>query len=118
MNKLEIGMYCRTKGGEIDRIVEINDTYIKTEKQITSFYCYARENIVNSSFNIADLIQVGDYINGAIVTDIKPYYISEDYWKERKQFIVAGDTLPVVLDEMIIDIVTKEQFEQMKYEVK
>jgi hypothetical protein len=61
--------------------------------------------IIKSSPNIIDLIEVGDYVNGCPVLH-----------KENNE-LVCGLLLRYK-EENIENIVTKEQFENMEYEVK
>lgn len=65
----------RTKNGEIHKVIEI-----KENRYITNFadYFYYRydnnmggfkSNIANHSKQLIDLIEVGDYVNGELITD-------------------------------------------------
>jgi len=76
-----------------------------------------KEYIIKSSPNIIDLIEVGDYVNGHLVTKkTKDGFIwLEAYSKDGTLHYVDfinewGDNIK--------SIVTKEQFESMMYEVK
>lgn len=67
-----------------------------------------KEEIIKSSPNIIDLIEVGDYVNGVMVTEIKdgkPF--KEDY----------NDPYYSYYFDDIYSIVTKEQFSQMEYRI-
>ena len=68
-----------------------------------------KENIIKSSPNIIDLIEVGDYVNGYKVWEVK---------KEIKGFgvIVFDDTS--IHEYNIKQILTKEQMEANKYVVE
>lgn len=70
--------------------------------------------ILKASFNIIDLIEVGDYVNGKIVDEIA---LIEDVWfvKTKVSNIDNYDYLP---ERLIEDIVTKEQFQNCKYVVE
>ena len=66
--------------------------------------------IIKSSPNIIDLIEVGDYVNGGLVEQVNEDYIIvalPDY--EDWQTITNDD---------IKTIVTNEQFERMMYNVR
>lgn len=63
-----------------------------------------KENIIKSSPNIIDLIEVGDYVNGRIVE-----WIGDKF--------VAFGRLDYAYEKDIKSIVTKEQFESMEYKV-
>ena len=53
---IKVGEYIRTKQGEIYIITDLEDYGLK----IDEFY----NQIKNHSFNIIDLIEEGDYVNG------------------------------------------------------
>ena len=102
--KLEEGMYVRTKWGinQINEYVpQSGQLYLKTDVCVKS-------NVIKSSHNIIDLIEVGDYVNGGQVREKK-----EDYIR-----ISGGNFMFQYLKENEIkSIVTKEQFESMSYKV-
>ena len=95
--KLEIGMYVRTKNGKI--------WTIKSQKAISGH----RKDIINASYNIMDLIEVGDYVNThkVIDKDLDFIYVYNSYANR----LIFGK------DDVIKSIVTKEQFESMQYKV-
>ena len=101
---MNVGDYVRTKRGIIGKIelidnqTELEDLYLVKKKW------YYKEDITKSSPNIIDLIEVGDYVNGCPVLH-----------KENNE-LVCGLLLRYK-EEDIENIVTKEQFESMKYEV-
>lgn len=123
MNKLEVGIYVRTKLG-IKQIYKIDNNktkwkYLYKLKKQDGDGCVdcgilCDEDIFKSSHNTIDLIEVGDYVNGYLVIE-KPYtyhdiqFVSvdtQDSWSWGK-----GE-MPV---ENIKTIVTKEQFKNMEY---
>ena len=71
------------------------------------------EDIIKSSPNIIDLIEVGDYVNGHKVLDIAQAPIRVLYLEDISQ---TGALIPVC-DYQIESIVTKEQFSQMEYKI-
>jgi hypothetical protein len=93
--KIEVGMYVRTERGRI--------WLVTSTKAIDGH----KRRIVKASYNIVDLVQVGDYVNG--------YKVRQD--EEGKLYyhkIIGYDLLEKC---EIKSIVTKEQFEQMQYKV-
>ena len=94
--KLEIGMYVRTKNGKI--------WTIKSQKAISGH----RKDIINASYNIIDLIEVGDYVNGEKVVDKFNYLLAFGDGQDENWYI---------RDEEIKSIVTKEQFESISYKL-
>ena len=117
--KPEVGMYVRTKKGIakiIDRILEPDHYYFKmwvTDKflEINDDTEYISEvDVLKSSYNIIDLIEVEDYVNGSKVQEIRKNYI------EIEEYSGLNNDEPCILkSEDIKSIVTKEQFEQMSY---
>ena len=121
--KLEVGMYVRTKYG-IFKIRKITQdlAYWKHEKRVIEldrnipecnyrFSFYKDESIFKGAKfkdNIIDLIEVGDYVNGSKVIDIveNDVYVS-NFYKEQ--------CIEQVSKKNIKSIVTREQFEAMKY---
>ena len=104
---MKVGDYVRTKTGNIYKIGQLgynNETFMSTNDE--GWY-----EVYKSSPNIIDLIEVGDYVNGYKVID----FMLEN--GKRKGVIVDADIWGFDIDE-IKSIVTKEQFENMKYEVK
>ena len=115
--ELKEGMYVRTKYGiaQITSIVCGQDVHFDNEELenirpydgISKDGTYWRENIIGKpSHNIIDLIEVGDYVNGERV---------EEIWKE---VVLVGQECRPISFNNIKSIVTKEQFEAIKYEVK
>lgn len=123
METLSVGMYVRTKKGIakiIDRILEPDHYYFKmwvTDKflEINDDTEYISEvDVLKASYNIIDILEVGDYVNGKQV--IETYYKSDEKWH-----LEIVDSRLLTHDELkhvnIQSIVTKEQFEQMAYKV-
>ena len=116
--KINKGMYIRFNGF-ISKIGHINtskkgNTYVQF-KQPNGLLAHTRiENIDRASFNIIDLIEVGDYVNGNKVTSAESIDKSDN-----ERYLGFGDYDYYIHDsEDIKDIVTKEQFEAMKYVVE
>lgn len=99
--KLEVGMYVRTINGKI---------WIITSQKAISGH---RKDIIKASHNIIDLIEVDDYVNGSKVQEIGEGYV------EIEEYSGLNNDMPfVVKTEDIKSIVTKEQFESMKYSLE
>lgn len=116
--ELKEGMYVRTKYGiaQITSIVCGQDVHFDNEELenispydgISKDGTYWRENIIGEpSYNIIDLIEVGDYVNGLLVQ-------SNDYNFDKPIKIFSYLRFG---KEDIKSIVTKEQMEQMAYKV-
>lgn len=112
-DKLELNMYVRTKGGYISQYKYYNTTNMGKLLCIPlSNGTFANvEDIVKASYNIIDLIEVGDYVNGRLV-----YKNDEENYLYLIGFDADGNFYEDSLKE-IKSIVTKEQMEQMAYKV-
>ena len=112
--KLEVGQFVRTKDGYISQYKYYDTTNAYMEKLLCiplSNGTFANiEDIVKASYNIIDILEVGDYVNGCKAIDIveNDIYISNFY---------AESYIGMVKVKDIKSIVTKEQFEQMAYKV-
>ena len=109
---MKTGDYIRTKFGTISRIKKFFEKEDYIFLDINNNVC-GKEDILKSSQNIIDLIEVGDYVNGHIVDTIDKN--KEDKNKE----LWCGDEEGIITycNEDIEAIVTKEQFERMEYKV-
>lgn len=115
--KLELkeNMYIRTKDGIIDKvIIDYNGHCASPNCECKHISCaknyYDEDKIVKASYNIIDLIEKNDYINGSWVNKIvdgKP--IHEDYNDPFYSFGWENDDIKTVI--------THEQMEQMEYKV-
>lgn len=115
--KLEIGMYIRIKDGIIDKVTidynghcnspNCNCKHVSCEK-----HYYDESDIVKASHNIINLIEVGDYVNGNPVCQIK----KDEH--NRIWIYVDSNFKYGYLEEDIVDVVTKEQFDREKYVIE
>ena len=118
--KLEAGQFVRTKDGEIHKIKSINDEYIEYENGFGIPY-ELKEYIVKVSYNIIDILEVGDYVNGSEVLDFE-YKVIKGTDNFTNFAVVTENCYLENTDSWIIEkniksIVTKEQMEQMAYKV-
>lgn len=108
--KLEVGMWYRSTFGNINKLT---DEDLKFET--TRYYCKS------ASYNIIDVLEVGDYVNGLRLEKNKygELYTSYVYYGGDigKQCEVYTNWLKEFKEDTIYSIVTKEQFEQMSYKV-
>ena len=102
--KLEVGMYVRTLNG-IVKIDKIQDNVMKDTKGYLHY-----GDFVKASYNIIDVLEVGDYVNGVEVINI------DNEWITMSDMQVP--ILKSIANGMIETIVTKEQFKQMSYKVE
>lgn len=136
---MQVGDYARTKWGIIGKISKIIDFEKKNKKPFLNYknmliltndegydVIGSRGEIVKSSSNIIDLLEVGDIITFkddcdvyriASVPDkeiaLDVFYLEKNYDGETEDICVEQDEM----QEWINSIVTKEQFEEMEYKV-
>ena len=126
---MKVGDYVRTDTGIIEKLEGIyeqnktNKTIIKLNKMGGGRYAYvldinsksaeefdkdfSRGNIIKSSPNIIDLIEVGDYVNGEKVDS-----------KDEENVYVLGDFgYYAISKKSIKSVLTKEQFENCMYKI-
>ena len=111
MEEIKVNEYVRTKTGNITKVISVKNTVIWTEDFI-DVYCRYNEGIIEKtdikkhSPNIIDLIEEDDIgimrYKGLIF----------------KKFITKDDILELKFKNYeLLEIVTKEMFNQVKYEV-
>ena len=103
--------FIRTKTGKIDKVINNNyymSQYIECEKRIVE-----KENIVKHSFNIIDLIEVGDFVNENEVID---KYLFDG---EIPVLETTGDetNAKCMCEGDIKTILTHEQYERNCYKI-
>lgn len=126
--KLEVGMYVRTRKGiaKVAMLDDLDNVAWTDNKDIffgitrgddLKWYVYDDGMVLSKpSFDLIDLIEEGDYVNGKYV-----YENGFDFYGKRCLHMQSSTTYACevfLYEEDIKDIVTKEQFESMKYEVK
>ena len=112
--ELKVGMYVRyrhlsnTKISKIFRIDESDeDVFVALDNDDGTLESF----IINASDNIIDLIEVGDYVNGKEVLNISEF-------KDGSRYIEFDEGRYLCKNYQIESIVTKEQFDSVKYEVE
>lgn len=125
--KLEVGMYVRLENDVediviINKIAHVFETSILTENDGSIYQgVYTKENVIKASYNIIDILEVGDYVNGSEVLDFENEYIKED-----DKFVPFGvitencfleNTDSWIIEKNIKSVITHEQMEQMAYKV-
>lgn len=124
-NKIEVEEYIRTYEGIIGKILEdediaengvyIDTTFLNDYADETNFV--KSEDIKKHSFNIIDLIEEGDYVNGIKIYSVKK---GIGYGDKGQEGIIINKiycNCKFIPTENIKSIVTKEQFKNIEYEV-
>lgn len=107
--ELKEGMYVRTKRGQIGKIITIGKDNVAIEFNRMWQDIIHKENIVKEpSFDIIDLIEDGDYVNGYKVDFVQNNEIIFNHNHPTKLNIFAKD---------IKSIVTREAFKNMSYHI-
>jgi len=114
--KLEVGMYVRTKEGNIEKICDIENEHIYTDEDYLSWYPSSNA-ISKASNNIIDLIEVGDFVNGYKVINVGVEELGHTYLSLDMNEDIHWLESEIENEEQIKSIVTKQQFESMSYKV-
>ena len=121
IDDIKVGDYVRTEDGDIGKIKENGGEVI--EYCVGTLYgidldrnCLDRE-VLKSSSNIIDLIEVGDYVNGEKIIETSIDHCG------RKILIYGYDNgdrqvAITIYKEDIKSIVTKECFKSMEYKIE
>lgn len=126
MDKIKVGEYVRLARCQgINKIIDIDeDGFLILDDNIADEYgdecCQispqdADEEIVNHSFNIIDLIEIGDFVNGIKVNDISN--IQGLNKTIQKCLLVNIDEGYDFINEEIKTVLTKEQYERDCYKI-
>lgn len=109
MEEIKVGELVRTKGGHFHQVTKIDNNGLVYWGNISCGWNLEqlKDIVKKHSFNIIDLIEIGDYVNGKYVETIKQY--------ESGKSIIA--LIGIIDEKDIKSIVTKEQFKSVEYEV-
>ena len=127
--KLEVGLFVRTKDGKIgkyfgEKAYEPNKICIWTEttkEGIKVTPIIDKNTIVKASYNIIDILEVGDYVNGSEVLDFEYKLIKGN--DNFTNFAVVTENCYLentdswIIEKNIKSVITHEQMEQMAYKV-
>lgn len=124
--KLKEGMYIKTKLNDFCNMVAIRKIEEIDEDDDNKFWIddyiidtfgdeqnkLSEEDVDRASFDITDLIEIGDYVNGSPVCDIKQDENGKTWVYTDSEYRYG------YLKEEIKSVVTKEMFYLVKYEVE
>lgn len=122
MEEIKVGNFIRTPYHTIEKVVEIEksknkmyDDMVTTDKS-----CYGlnwlKRNGTKSSSDLISLVEEGDYVNSYKVIDVLENLETGELHLEMPMDYTnkeLGDC--TIYNKDIKDVVTKEQFNQMKY---
>ena len=108
-------MYIRTNYGRIDKIFNIKDDYVIGVSPIDNFYVYYIDSIVKASYNIIDILEVGDYVSTVTGECAVIAGVYNDI--NSKKYLRLCNCIGEYYEDDIKSIVTHEQMEQMAYKV-
>lgn len=129
MEEIKVGEYVRTINQGIKKIDDINENApVNRYKYKTGESDWDGEwygtikttEIVKHSFNIIDLIEVGDYVNGYKIVNIEKEYYNlklDEVLPLKTPNLIVGNEEGILSINKIKTIVTKEQFKSIEYEV-
>ena len=116
--ELEVGEYVRSKQGYIAKVTSTSEEIICFDSAIQFYYeedwtllGSELDKVKAHSFNIIDLIEVGDYVNEYKVQDIVKTDNKHILYCEG-EYVGGG-----IQKNQIETIVTKEQFKGMEYRI-
>ena len=106
---IEVNEYVRTKDGKIDKVINSNfymSIYVECEKGL-----YLIENIVKHRKELIDLVEIGDIVNGHVVTNILDFKNSKKIEKMlyteyaypvlgKKNYIYATEVKTILTKEI------------------
>ena len=121
MEEIKVGEYARTEEGEIFKVIEEEvDFYNFQIKKLNPKEIF--NPIVKHSFNIIDLIELGDYVNGnkIIRIDKDPFIKGQiNLWIGLYEMDSNGDRWRIkYTNNEIKSIVTKELMKSVEYRLE
>lgn len=124
MEEIKVGDFIRTTDGYIRKVTQVNKkgTYegicygaYSVDKPYKNSQGISAKKIKSHSKDIIDLIECGDYVNGYLVKDIDYAFDDVALNKENARIVPYIDCNKNNYIDDIKSILTKEQFNQMKY---
>ena len=115
--ELEVGQFVRTKDGEIHKIKSINDEYIEYENGFGIPY-ELKEYIVKASYNIIDILKVGDILVDNTNRKSEVLLIDDELMVRNTGLIYDNNYYLPIKSIAIKSVITHEKMEQMAYKVE
>ena len=107
-----VNEYVRTRTGHFYKITRIDENGLIYWNKIQCGWSMEqlKDIVVKHSKNIIDLVEVGDYVNGQEVIEVRE--------QEGKKYLMTGYVPQSYIKEDIKSIVTHEQFASIEYKVE
>ena len=125
--KLELreNMYIRTKGGIIAKVDYIDDNTIFFDKELYRIYGDSidflekddLERIIKASYNIIDILEVGDILVDDTNRKLEILLIDDELMVRNTGLIYDNNYYLPIKSIAIKSVITHEQMEQMAYKV-
>lgn len=121
--KLEVGMYVRLQNDVediviINRIANVFETTILTENDGSIYQGeYAKENVIKASYNIIDILEVGDILVDDTHRKSEVLLIDNELMIRNTGLIYDSNYYLPIKSIAIKSVITHEQMEQMAYKV-
>ena len=124
MEKIKVGEYIRTKDGVIAKVTYVDAMMVDCDRDVFDLNNlammeipteYIEEYIVKHSFDIKELVQAGDIILYNVNSKMTDIEIVKEHIDARTQEKTLRVGLWSLEQVKIKEILTKEQFNQMKY---
>lgn len=127
--KLEVGQFVRFKDKRgntyIRNIKEVcNEQPHKSwgaiiiDKNANNVPYVSLKNIIKASYNIIDILEVGDYVNGKKIVDVGCLTNGPRKGTKVIDYYINPSAVSYLEKEDIKSVITHEQMEQMKYKVE
>lgn len=118
--EIQVGECVRTKRGFIGKVINVNDfrppeAIFAIEYGGDDYGFAGYEDIRSHSFNIIDLIEIGDYVNGVEVIEIDEKTIRGEKMIETN--CEGNNSTRYFVNDEIKTIITHEQMKSMEYKV-
>ena len=121
--KLEVGMYVRLENDVediviINKIANVFETTILTENDGSIYQGeYTKENVIKASYNIIDILEVGDILVDDTNRKLEILLI-DDEWMVRNAGLIYDNNYYLPIKSIAIkSVITHEQMEQRAYKV-
>lgn len=121
--KLEVGMYVRLVNDVediviINRIANVFENTILTENDGSIYQGeYTKENVVKASYNIIDILEVGDVLVDDTNRKLEILLIDDELMVRNAGLIYDNNYYLPIKSIAIKSVITKEQIEQRAYKV-